>query len=51
MSKLLSRLSQLGLVENRGAGQSLGGSNSWHLTPRGVRVVAAGRPRLMAGAS
>jgi AcrR family transcriptional regulator len=45
ISKLLSRLARLELVENSGEGQERGGSNAWHLTLRGARVERATRPR------
>jgi AcrR family transcriptional regulator len=45
ISKLLARLARLELVENNGEGQEKGGSNAWHLTPRGARVERATRPR------
>jgi AcrR family transcriptional regulator len=45
ISKLLARLARLELVENTGEGQEKGGSNAWHLTPRGGRVERATRPR------
>jgi AcrR family transcriptional regulator len=45
ISKLLSRLARLELVENTGEGQEKGGPNAWHLTPRGARVERATRPR------
>jgi AcrR family transcriptional regulator/DNA-binding MarR family transcriptional regulator len=45
ISKLLARLARLGLVENTGEGQEKGGSNAWHLTPRGARVERATRAR------
>ncbi len=45
ISKLLARLARLELVENTGEGQERGGSNAWHLTPRGARVERATRPR------
>jgi AcrR family transcriptional regulator len=45
ISKLLARLARLELVENSGEGQEKGGSNAWHLTPRGARVERATRPR------
>lgn len=45
ISKLLTRLAGLGLVENRGAGQERGAANAWHLTARGVAVERATRPR------
>jgi AcrR family transcriptional regulator len=44
ISKLLSRLARLELVENTGEGQEKGGSNAWHLTSRGARVERATRP-------
>lgn len=45
ISKLLARLARLELVENMGEGQEKGGSNAWHLTPRGARVERATSPR------
>ncbi len=45
ISKLLTRLQRLELVENRGEGQSKGSANSWHLTARGIEVERAARPR------
>jgi AcrR family transcriptional regulator len=44
ISKLLTRLARLELVENSGDGQEKGGSNAWHLTPRGAQVERATRP-------
>ena len=41
ISKLLARLSHLGLAENTGGGQSRGAANEWHLTPRGREVQEA----------
>jgi AcrR family transcriptional regulator len=41
ISKLLSRLERLGLIENRGPGQDRGGSNAWHITDRGSEIVRA----------
>ncbi len=38
ISKLLSRLARLELIENRGAGQAQGAANAWHLTRRGARL-------------
>lgn len=38
ISKLLSRLERLGLIENGGAGQVRGAPNSWQLTDRGHEV-------------
>lgn len=45
ISKLLSRLAGLGLLENTGAGQPLGTANCWHLTDLGVQVERATQPR------
>ena len=45
MKKLLTRLARLELVVNRGEGQEKGAANAWHLTPRGVQVERATRPR------
>ncbi len=44
ISKLLTRLARLELVENTGDGQERGASNAWHLTPRGEQVERATRP-------
>ncbi|MHB8235692.1 MAG: TetR family transcriptional regulator [Solirubrobacteraceae bacterium] len=44
VSKLLNRLARLDLIENTGAGQSKGGANAWHLTPRGAYFEKAVRP-------
>ena len=44
ISKLLSRLERLGLIENGGAGQVRGAPNAWILTERGLEVE-----RLVAG--
>jgi AcrR family transcriptional regulator len=38
ISKLLSRLEKLGLIENSGAGQVRGAPNAWALTEKGVEV-------------
>ncbi len=38
ISKLLSRLARLELIENRGSGQAQGAANAWHLTRRGARL-------------
>jgi len=38
ISKLLNRLQRLALIENSGAGQPKGASNSWQLTPRGGAI-------------
>ncbi|MGH2832303.1 MAG: MarR family transcriptional regulator, partial [Solirubrobacteraceae bacterium] len=38
ISKLLSRLERLGLIENAGAGQVRGSPNAWELTGRGLEV-------------
>ncbi|HTU78792.1 MAG TPA: TetR family transcriptional regulator [Solirubrobacteraceae bacterium] len=45
ISKLLNRLARLKLVENLGEGQEKGAANAWHLTPRGMQVERATRPR------
>jgi AcrR family transcriptional regulator len=45
ISKLLTRLARLKLVENVGEGQEKGASNAWHLTSRGMQVERAARPR------
>jgi AcrR family transcriptional regulator/DNA-binding MarR family transcriptional regulator len=44
ISKLLSRLARLNLVENLGDGQEKGAANAWHLTARGAQVERATRP-------
>lgn len=38
VSRLMSRLAQLGLVENTGGGQAMGAANAWHLTTEGTFV-------------
>lgn len=38
VSKLLSRLAKLGLIENTGAGHARGGPNAWTLTERGAEM-------------
>ncbi len=38
ISKLLRRLTALGLIENRGVGQAMGGPNAWQLTKLGMEV-------------
>jgi AcrR family transcriptional regulator len=45
ISKLLTRLARLNLVENRGEGQERGASNAWHLTDRGAAVERCTRLR------
>lgn len=45
ISKLMSRLARLNLVENHGEGQEKGAANAWHLTARGAQVERATRPR------
>ncbi|HEY2631886.1 MAG TPA: hypothetical protein VGI26_05850, partial [Solirubrobacteraceae bacterium] len=40
-SKLLTRLTKLGLIENSKAGLARGGPNAWVLTEKGVEVEAA----------
>jgi AcrR family transcriptional regulator len=41
ISKLLARLTRVGLIENTGEGQSRGASNAWRLTRRGREVNTA----------
>lgn len=41
ISKLLTRLERLGLIENNGAGQARGAPNAWRLTARGLEVERA----------
>jgi AcrR family transcriptional regulator/DNA-binding MarR family transcriptional regulator len=43
ISRLLSRLARLGLIENTGRGQASGAANAWRLTPRGQEVDAGMR--------
>lgn len=50
MSKLLSRLQGLGLIENRGVGSALGLPNEWYLTARGSDLVGATRVSVALGA-
>jgi AcrR family transcriptional regulator len=45
ISKLLTRLAGLNLVENHGEGQEKGTVNAWQLTARGARLERATRPR------
>ncbi len=45
ISKLMTRLARLNLVENRGEGQEKGAANAWYLTARGAQVERATRPR------
>ena len=51
ISKLLSRLKSLGLIENIGAGPVRGEPNAWQLTPKGSRSATPfrSRPRASAG--
>jgi hypothetical protein len=44
ISKLLTRLRGLDLVENKGEGQAKGAANAWYLTERGTEVERAARP-------
>jgi AcrR family transcriptional regulator len=39
ISKLLSRLERLALIENRGLGLDSGAPNAWHITSRGFELV------------
>jgi AcrR family transcriptional regulator len=41
ISKLLTRLAELGLLENVGAGQALGRANAWRLAARGNDLMLA----------
>jgi|HubBroStandDraft_2_1064218.scaffolds.fasta_scaffold00318_19 AcrR family transcriptional regulator len=41
ISKLLARLARLGLAQNTGAGQAMGATNAWQLTPKGSEVESA----------
>jgi hypothetical protein len=41
ISKLLSRLERLALIENRGLGSARGAANAWHISPRGFEFVRA----------
>jgi AcrR family transcriptional regulator len=41
ISKLLSRLARVGLIENSGAGLARGGPNAWTLTPKGREIEQA----------
>jgi len=50
ISKLLSRLERLGLIENAGAGRGRGASNAWMLTDRGLGVEQLVRSGVAAGA-
>ena len=45
ISKLLTRLSDRGLIRNFGAGQQRGAPNAWQLTPRGAQLEQASRRR------
>jgi AcrR family transcriptional regulator len=45
ISKLLTRLARLELIENRGQGQERGAANAWQLTDRGAAVERATGPR------
>jgi AcrR family transcriptional regulator len=38
ISKLLTRLSKLGLIENGGAGRAHGAANAWVLTDKGIEI-------------
>jgi len=45
ISKLLTRLAGLSLIENIGDGQRNGAANAWHLTAYGAQIERAARPR------
>lgn len=47
ISKLMTRLERLALVENRGRGQACGATNAWHLTPRGIQLEQLAGSRLL----
>lgn len=47
-SKLLTRLTRLGLIENAGAGQARGAPNQWTLTRKGIEVEQAVRAPISA---
>ena len=49
ISKLLTRLAGIGLIENVGPGQPRGGANAWKLTEDGQRLEEAIRRRPVAG--
>jgi AcrR family transcriptional regulator len=44
ISRLLSRLSRLALLENTGPGKAIGAANAWHLTPAGSKLEHSFRP-------
>jgi AcrR family transcriptional regulator/DNA-binding MarR family transcriptional regulator len=44
ISKLLTRLERLALIENTGEGQPSGEPNAWRLTSRGEEILDASRP-------
>ncbi len=48
ISKLLTRLESLGLVENTSPGQPSGEPNQWHLTPHGQQIQQATQSRRQA---
>jgi AcrR family transcriptional regulator len=41
VSRLLTRLERLAMIENRGLGPDRGAANAWHITPRGFELVRA----------
>lgn len=47
ISKLLSRLERLALIENHGGGQLHGLSNAWYLTARGTEFDKVAGVRLL----
>lgn len=49
LSKLLSRLQRLEVIENRGGALSGGVANAWHLTARGAQIAAQLPARSLAG--
>jgi AcrR family transcriptional regulator/DNA-binding MarR family transcriptional regulator len=44
MSKLLNRIAEHGLVENRGNGGTRRSGNQWHLTKRGAEILRTTQP-------
>jgi AcrR family transcriptional regulator len=51
MSKLLSRLSELELIANDGAGQAHGAANAWRLEPAAAQLMQSVGSRASAGSS
>ncbi|HXM87297.1 MAG TPA: TetR/AcrR family transcriptional regulator [Solirubrobacteraceae bacterium] len=51
VSKLLSRLGELGLIANSGAGQAHGAANAWRLDHAGAQLIQSVGPRSSVSAS